>query len=56
MLFLEALGGKWPILFWSQYLTGAGLSEALDSLEMWWLGYWAKQYSEHPSSEVSVPL
>lgn len=54
MLFINALGGKWPVLFWAQYLTAAGTSELFDSMEMWWLGYWAGQYALYDPSTVSV--
>ncbi|KAJ3558885.1 hypothetical protein NM688_g664 [Phlebia brevispora] len=53
-LYVNALGGKWSLTFWFQYLTGIGLSEVLDSMETWWLGYWASQYALRPQSEVSV--
>lgn len=53
-LFLVGLGGKWPLLFWIQYFVGAGGSELFGVAEMWWLGYWARQYSSRDSSEVKV--
>ena len=53
-LLLNALGGAWPILFWFQYILTGMVSEALDNFEMWWLGYWARQYTLRPQDEVSV--
>ena len=53
-LFIDALGGKWPVLFWFQYITGSGCAELFDALEMWWLGYWAQQYAARDPSQVSV--
>ncbi len=54
MLFLRAVGGKWPILFWVHYLGSDGMSEICDALEMWWLGWWAQQYIKSGHGEVSV--
>ena len=55
MLFFDALGGKIPALFWCQYLTSSMMAQVFDSLEMWWLGYWASQYTLYHPSEISVP-
>ncbi|KAJ3531222.1 hypothetical protein NM688_g7605 [Phlebia brevispora] len=55
MLFVGNLGGKWPWVFWVSYLLGMSLSELFDVLEMWWLGWWARQYAARPASEVSIP-
>lgn len=53
-LFLAAVGGKWPLLFWVQYLGTAGLKEVFDALEIWWLGWWARQYALTDPSAVSA--
>ena len=55
-LFAGALGGNWPILFWFQWFAVNVLGEVFDSLDMWWMGYWALQYSLRDSSEISVAL
>ena len=55
ILFLSALGGKFPTLFWAQYVGAGVAAEVFDALEVWWLGYWATQYTLHPQNEVSVP-
>lgn len=55
-MFLAALGGNWPMLFWSQTLLGLGLSEFFDVIEMWWLGRWARQYAIQPHDKVQVTL
>lgn len=54
MLFIGALGGRRPVLFWLQYFGGAGLAQAFDAIELWWLGYWAEQYTLRDHGEVSV--
>ncbi|THH01300.1 hypothetical protein EW026_g1369 [Hermanssonia centrifuga] len=37
MLFLRAAGGKWPILFWLNYIGSDSMAEICDAMEMWWL-------------------
>lgn len=56
MLFIDALGGKWPVFFWFHYLIPSSLRVVFDGIEIWWLGYWAQQYTLHHQSEVSVAL
>ena len=53
-LFVSALGGSFPIAFWAQYIGATATAEIGDALELWWLGYWARQYSLQPHNEVSV--
>ncbi|KAI0798592.1 hypothetical protein BC629DRAFT_232884 [Irpex lacteus] len=53
-LFLGGLGGKFPIAFWAGWIVGNVLAEFLDVSEMWWLGYWARQYAERTPSDVSI--
>lgn len=53
-LLLNGLGGKWPTLFWTQYLGGVSLAEVGDILETWWLGYWARQYALTDPANVSI--
>lgn len=55
-LFLSGLGGKWPLFFWLQYLLGSGGAEIVGVVGIWWLGYWAQQYTLHDSSDVHVML
>ncbi|PSR71469.1 hypothetical protein PHLCEN_2v12736, partial [Hermanssonia centrifuga] len=54
MLFLRAAGGKWPILFWLNYIGSDSMAEICDAMEMWWLGWWAGKYAIHDKGEVSV--
>lgn len=44
------------MLFWFNYLTGEGLSDIFEVLEVWWLGYWAQQYLYTDPSKVPVAL
>lgn len=52
-LFLLGLGG---ITFWFQYLFGQSMMELFGILQVWWLGYWARQYTLRDSSDVNVGL
>ncbi|KAJ3543408.1 hypothetical protein NM688_g5857 [Phlebia brevispora] len=54
MLLWGALGGSWPALFWSQYTFVNILTEVSDTLEYWWLGWWASQYALRERGEVSI--
>ncbi|GJE96044.1 multidrug resistance-associated ABC transporter [Phanerochaete sordida] len=53
-MFLAALGGDWPVVFWTQVFIGLGVSEFFDVVEMWWLGRWAHQYAIQPHDQVQV--
>lgn len=55
-LFLNGVGGKWPFLFWFQYLGAMGVYDLCEVLETWWLGYWARQYALRDAGEVRVSL
>lgn len=54
-LYLNGLGGEWPVAFWSQYIGQQGLEQFFSVLEVWWLGFWAQQYILQDSSSVYVP-
>ncbi|KAH8104851.1 hypothetical protein BXZ70DRAFT_1049036 [Cristinia sonorae] len=54
-LFLSALGGKrWP-LWWAVFIYNAVGTPVVETLNVWFLGYWAHQYEERPASDVSAP-
>ncbi|GJE86639.1 multidrug resistance-associated ABC transporter [Phanerochaete sordida] len=53
-LLLVGLGGRFPPLFWGQFLVGETMSDVFGVVQMWWLGYWAGQYAQHDASEVRV--
>lgn len=55
-LFFDGMAGKWPFLFWFQYLGGSTAAELFSVLEMWWLGFWAKQYALRDAGDVQVSL
>ncbi|CCL98867.1 uncharacterized protein FIBRA_00874 [Fibroporia radiculosa] len=55
-LYLGSLGGEDRVLFWVTCAVALAITEVTDGLQVWFLGYWARQYEERNSSEVSVPF
>jgi len=55
-LFLTALGGDRPLIFFSLWLTGNLLSNCINTFQVWFLGFWGSQYESHPPSEVQPTL
>jgi hypothetical protein len=53
-LYLSGLGGDHPFLFFSAFVVGPILTEIVNAVQTWFLGYWASQYDHHHSSEVAV--
>lgn len=53
-LYLKGLGGNHPFFFFLAFLGGLVLTEISNTLQTWYLGYWASQYDKHPPSEVPV--
>src|SRR5712672_3123970 len=53
-LFLGGLGGPHVILFWSLFLGGLLLCDALMAVQTWFMGYWADLYDISPPEKVSI--
>lgn len=53
-LFFAGLGGDHPILFWAVFLGGLFFTDFINTVQTWWLGFWASQYCYAPY-EVDVP-
>lgn len=53
-LYLAALGGHHPVVFFSVWATGFLLTDWVNTFQTWFLGYWGSQYEKHPPSEVNV--
>ncbi|KAK7048629.1 hypothetical protein R3P38DRAFT_1873169 [Favolaschia claudopus] len=53
-MYLRAMGGKHPVLFFLLFYGGILLNQTFVALRSWQLGYWAKQYDEHPADDVNV--
>lgn len=53
-MFLSSLGGGHQVIFWILCAGTLVLSELSDTMQTWFLGYWARQYEERDPSEVKV--
>ncbi|KAF9233710.1 hypothetical protein BU15DRAFT_90237 [Melanogaster broomeanus] len=53
-LYLAALGGRHGLLFWIFFIGFFMISNLANTLQTWFLGYWATQYEDNPPSEVHV--
>ncbi|KIJ38971.1 hypothetical protein M422DRAFT_258389 [Sphaerobolus stellatus SS14] len=54
MLFLTALGGNHPGIFYTLWIFGLVLSDWSQLLKLWFLGYWGSQYETHVSDPSKV--
>ncbi|KZT67112.1 P-loop containing nucleoside triphosphate hydrolase protein [Daedalea quercina L-15889] len=54
-LYLASLGGKHLWLFWVSFIGLLAISQSLENVQVWFLGYWARQYEVRNPSEVNVP-
>ncbi|PCH35576.1 hypothetical protein WOLCODRAFT_80373 [Wolfiporia cocos MD-104 SS10] len=55
-MYFAGLGGRYPLLFWTTCLTAILLCYSLGDFQVWFLGYWARQYEERAPSEVKAPM
>ncbi|KAH7905305.1 P-loop containing nucleoside triphosphate hydrolase protein [Hygrophoropsis aurantiaca] len=55
-LYLVSLGGRYPLLFSIAFVSLISLTDLLNAVQTWFLGYWAAQYEVQPTSEVKVPF
>jgi hypothetical protein len=53
-LFLNALGGDYPLVFFSLWICGFLFAEFVYAFRTWFLGYWGTQYETHDPSEISI--
>ncbi|TFK46964.1 multidrug resistance-associated ABC transporter [Heliocybe sulcata] len=54
-LYLLGMSGNWPALFWSSVIACLIACELCNTVQTWYLGYWAQQYQERSADEVYVP-
>ena len=52
-LFFSGLGGDYPLMFFSIWLSAAFLRGWVNTFQVWFLGYWGSKYENHTSSEVN---
>ncbi|EMD39558.1 hypothetical protein CERSUDRAFT_111873 [Gelatoporia subvermispora B] len=53
-LYLSALGGAHPCLFWLVFMGALLISEFINATQTWFVGYWAQQYETKTPSEVNI--
>ncbi|EMD39545.1 hypothetical protein CERSUDRAFT_150070 [Gelatoporia subvermispora B] len=53
-LYLFALGGAHPYLFWLGFMGSLLITEVINATQTWFVGYWAQQYEDKTPSEVNV--
>ena len=53
-LYLSGLGGDYPLIFFSVWISASFLADWMDTFQVWFLGYWGSQYETHVPSEVNV--
>ncbi|KAH7908629.1 P-loop containing nucleoside triphosphate hydrolase protein [Hygrophoropsis aurantiaca] len=51
-----SLGGDHPLLFSIIFFALMGLTDLMNTMQTWFLGYWASQYEIQSTSEVKVPF
>ncbi|KZT67587.1 P-loop containing nucleoside triphosphate hydrolase protein [Daedalea quercina L-15889] len=55
-MFFSSLGGSQQSIFWFLCVGTLVLSQICDTIQIWYLGYWARQYEDHEPSEVNAPF
>jgi hypothetical protein len=53
-MYFSSMAGGWTVLFWLLILVGTLTCEGLNSVQTWFLGYWAGQYELFPADQVNV--
>ncbi|KAJ7791217.1 hypothetical protein B0H14DRAFT_3094524 [Mycena olivaceomarginata] len=53
-MYFRAMGGKYPLFFFTFFFGGLIFQQTFVALRTWQLGYWAKQYDRLPTDEVDV--
>ena len=53
-LYLSGLGGEYPLMFFSIWISASFLTDWVDTFQVWFLGYWGSQYETHTPSEVNA--
>ncbi|KAF8265084.1 hypothetical protein EI94DRAFT_1736769, partial [Lactarius quietus] len=48
-LFVNALGGTHPVLFWILFVGGLVVCDTVLTIQTWFMGYWAEQYDIYPA-------
>ena len=52
-LFFSGLGGDYPLMFFSIWISVTFLTDWVNTFQIWFLGYWGSKYENHTPSEVN---
>jgi hypothetical protein len=52
-LYFYGLGGGYPLMFFSIYISVTLLTDWINTFQVWFLGYWGSKYENHTPSEVN---
>ena len=52
-LYFSGLGGDYPLMFFSIWISVTLISDWVNTFQVWFLGYWGSKYENHTPSEVN---
>ena len=52
-LYFSGLGGDYPLMFFSIWISVTFLTDWVNTFQVWFLGYWGSKYENHIPSEVN---
>ena len=52
-LYLSGLGGDYPLMFLSIWISVSLIGDWMNTFQVWFLGYWGSKYENHTPSEVN---
>ena len=52
-LYFFGLGGDYPLMFFSIWISVTFLTDWVNTFQVWFLGYWGSKYENHTPSEVN---
>ena len=53
---MNNLGEAHPVTFWILFVGGIFVSDIFLNIQMWFMGYWAKQYDIYLPEQINVTL
>ena len=53
---MNGLGGTHPVTFWILFVGGLILCFTFQTVQKWFMGYWAEQYDVYPPEQVNIAL
>jgi len=52
-LYFSGLGGDYPLMFFSIWISVTFFTDWVNTFQVWFLGYWGSKYENHIPSEVN---